>query len=89
MIDVKEDGYLVTSFVYQDGYKILIDGKEVKNECVNKAFLGAKISKGKHQVTIIFNAPMKNAGLLISCLGIILLVFQGRWQDEKRVKRID
>ena len=36
----------------------------------------------------MFNAPMKNAGLLISCLGIILLVFQGRWQDEKELKEL-
>lgn len=88
-IDVKEDGYLVTSFAYQNGYKILIDGKKVNNECVNKAFLGAKISKGKHQIKIMFKPPMKNIGFIVSTLGI-LLVFQGRWKkDEKRIKRVN
>ncbi|WP_455684061.1 YfhO family protein [Thomasclavelia sp.] len=88
-INVKEDGYLVTSFAYQNGYKILIDGKKVNNECVNKAFLGAKISKGKHQIKIMFKPPMKNIGFIVSTLGI-LLVFQGRWKkDEKRIKRVN
>lgn len=88
-INVKEDGYLVTSFAYQNGYKILIDGKKVNNECVNKAFLGAKISKGKHQIKIMFKPPMKNIGFIVSTLGI-LLVFQGRWKkDEKRNKRVN
>ena len=61
-INVSNDGYLVTSLPYQNGYTVLIDGKEVAKECVNKAFLGAKISKGQHQIRIIFKAPMKNVG---------------------------
>lgn len=89
-IDVKEDGYLVTSFAYQNGYKILIDGKKVKSECVNKAFLGTKITKGMHQIKIVFKPPMKDIGFIVSTLGILLLVFQGRWKkDEKRIKRVN
>lgn len=84
-INVQEDGYLVTSFAYQNGYTITIDGKKVNNECVNKAFLGAKIDKGVHQIKITFKAPMKNIGFAISGIGIILLVFQGRWRiNEKK-----
>lgn len=89
-IDVKEDGYLVTSFTYQNGYKIFIDGKKVKSECVNKAFLGTKITKGMHQIKIVFKPPMKDIGFIVSTLGILLLVFQGRWKkDEKRIKRVN
>lgn len=89
-IDVKGDGYLVTSFAYQNGYTILIDGKKVSSECVNKAFLGAKISKGKHQIKIMFKPPMKDVGFIVSALGILILVFQGRWKkDEKRIKRVN
>ena len=40
-INVSNDGYLVTSLPYQNGYTVLIDGKEVAKEC-NKAFLGAR-----------------------------------------------
>lgn len=89
-IDVKEDGYLVTSFAYQNGYKILVDDKEVNNECVNKAFLGAKISKGKHKVKIMFKPPMKDIAFIVSVLGILLLAFQGRCKKgEKRIERTD
>ncbi|WP_279160653.1 YfhO family protein [Thomasclavelia cocleata] len=89
-IDVKEDGYLVTSFAYQNGYKILVDNKEVNSECVNKTFLGAKISKGKHQVKITFKPPMKDIGFIVSVLGILLLAFQGRCKKgEKRIERTD
>lgn len=90
IINVKNDGYLVTSFAYQNGYTVLIDGKEVKSECVNTAFLGTKISKGKHQVRILFKAPMKNDGFIISGIGLIWLGLQGRKEkNEKRFKGIN
>ena len=88
-IDVSKDGYLVTSFPYQKGFSVLIDGKEVESECVNTAFLGTKISKGKHDVEIVFNAPMKNIGLCLSFGGLVLFVVQGRKKDEERFKRVD
>lgn len=83
-IEVKEDGYLVTSLPYQHGFTVLIDGQKVNTECVNTAFLGAKIQKGKHTVAIKFNAPMKDMGLLLSGLGIVLLIIQGGKKNEKR-----
>ena len=88
-IDVSKDGYLVTSFPYQKGFSVLIDGKEVESECVNTAFLGTKISKGKHDVEIVFNSPMKNIGLCLSFGGLVLFVVQGRKKDEERFKRVD
>ena len=89
-INVSNDGYLVTSLPYQNGYEILIDDQVVKGECVNTAFLGAKISKGKHQVRIIFKAPMKKVGFVCSGVGLVLLVLQGRREkNEKRFKRVN
>lgn len=89
-INVSEDGYLVTSLPYQNGYTVLIDNQEVTGECVNKAFLGTKISKGEHDVRILFKAPMKNIGMVCSGAGLVLLFFQGRrGKNEKRFKRID
>ena len=89
-INVSNDGYLVTSLPYQNGYTVLIDGKEVAKECVNKAFVGAKISKGQHQIRIIFKAPMKNVGYVCSGVGFIWLVFQGRRKkNEKGFERIN
>lgn len=88
-IEVKEDGYLVTSLPYQHGFTVLIDGQKVNTECVNTAFLGAKIKKGKHTIEIKFKAPMKDVGLLLSGLGIVLLIIQGGKKNEKRFKRIN
>ena len=89
-IDVSKDGYLVTSLPYQNGYIITIDGKKVDSFCVNKAFLGSKISSGKHQIEITFKAPAKNISLFGSVIGLVLLLLHGRRErNEERFKRIN
>lgn len=89
-IEVVQDGYLVTSLPYQDGYTVLIDGKVADNVCVNKAFIGTKITKGQHQIEIVFNAPLKKIGIAISGIGVILLLVEiKRSQNEKRINRVD
>ena len=81
---------ILSGVLSKDKGEILIDGKEVAKECVNKAFLGAKISKGQHQIRIIFKAPMKNVGYVCSGVGFIWLVFQGRRKkNEKGFERIN
>lgn len=69
---VKKDGYFVTSFPYEKGYEMYIDGKKQNIEIVNKAFVGCKISKGKHDVVLQFHAPGKNLGTYLSFISICL-----------------
>lgn len=71
-VNVKKDGYLVTSYPYEKGYEIYMDGKKQDVEIVNKAFVGCKIKKGSHTITIQFHAPLKKLGLCISVLSIMI-----------------
>lgn len=71
-IDVKEDAYFITSLPMQNGYEVYVDGKKQEYETVNKAFLGFKISEGKHEIEIKFTAPGKTVGIIVSVIAIIL-----------------
>lgn len=71
-INHDQDGYFVTSLPYQKGYTIIIDGKKVTPEIVNKAFLGCPISKGKHKITIEFKAPGKQLGLTLTIISSLI-----------------
>lgn len=79
-VNVKKDGYLVTSYPYEKGYEIYIDGKKQDVEIVNKAFVGCKIKKGSHIITIQFHAPFKNIGL---CISILSTMIGGFWIWKK------
>lgn len=69
-ISMEQDGYFVTSFAFSNGYHILLDGKKVSPERVNKAFVGFPLKKGTHEIVLTFHAPGKTAGSLISLLAL-------------------
>ena len=73
-IDVKSDGYFVMSIPYDKGFKAYVDGKKVLVDEINSIFLGFPIDKGKHDITITYEAPLKNIGLVISLFGIFALI---------------
>lgn len=67
------DEYMITSFPYDEGYTIYVDGKKVEKEIVNTSFLGCKISKGSHTVKMVYRSPWKKAGMGCSAIGVLLL----------------
>lgn len=75
-ISVKKDGYLITTIPYDKGFEIRIDGRNVKIEKVNTAFLGCKAGKGKHKAEIIYHAPGAKAGKAVSVLGVLLFLLE-------------
>lgn len=83
-VTTSKEGYLVTSYPYEKGYEIYIDGKKQNVEIVNKAFVGCKIKKGSHIITTQFHAPFKNIGLCISMLSIMIGGFW-IWKKSKNL----
>ena len=70
-INVKNDGYFMLTIPYDKGFTINVDNQKIDYELVDDAFIGFKISKGKHNIKIEYTAPLKNISLIISCIGII------------------
>ena len=69
-LTMHSDGDMITSIPYDEGFEIQIDGKTVKSEKVNTAFLGCKVGEGMHQVVITYHAPGVMAGKIISIIGV-------------------
>lgn len=70
MIQVKNDGWFITSIPYDTHFKMYIDGREKEIQKVNTAFLGCKLERGKHEVKIVYHAPGAAAGKVLSLIGI-------------------
>lgn len=84
-IDVKEDGYLMLTLPYDEGFTINVDDQKVDYELVDQAFIGFKISKGQHNIKINYTAPMKDISLIISSIGIVAFIIL-IIVDKKRAK---
>ena len=75
-IDMPKDGYFVTSYPFRKGYRVWVDGREVEPEKVNTAFVGVPLTKGRHEVAIIFQSPGFVAGATVSAacwLGLFIV----------------
>ena len=88
MIQVKNNGWFITSIPYDTHFKMYIDGKETKIQKVNTAFLGCKIRRGKHEVKIIYHAPGTTTGKVLSLIGIagFLLVLVQEKENKKIIQ---
>lgn len=73
-INVKDDGYFKLSIPYDTGFEIYVDGKKTSYEVVNKSFIGFDISKGSHNIKIVYTSPLFKEGLALSCVGLVLFV---------------
>ena len=87
-INVLEDGYFNLSIPYDKGFSVYIDDQEIKYEKINISFIGFKISKGIHNIKIVYNAPFQNISKIISFIGILIFLFiLFNEQKESRITR--
>lgn len=75
-LNMKENGYLVTSIPYDTSYQVIVDGQKRQPQMVNEGFLGISLTKGMHKVSIIYHAPGKRLGLALTIMGILLFFFE-------------
>lgn len=74
-IEALEDGIMFTSIPYDDGWRILIDGKETEAiPLLERAFLGVELEEGSHEVKMYYEAPGKMMGELLSCVTLICVL---------------
>lgn len=52
--DMENDGWIVISTVAWEGWRAYIDGRRVRIQIANHAFLGVFVPKGRHRVTLTY-----------------------------------
>lgn len=81
-----DNSYFVLTIPYDKGFNIKVDGKDAIYENVNTSFIGFKIEKGSHDISIEYKAPYKNVSIIMSICGIIILVIFNLYRKKKKLK---
>lgn len=71
-ITMPEDGYFITSYPYQSGYRAYVDGKPREIETVNTAFVGFSLEAGTHEILLTYEPPLQKAGIVLSAAGWLI-----------------
>lgn len=82
-INVKNDGYFVTSIPYDKGFTAYVDNEKVDIEKVNTAFVGFKINEGEHKIKIVYESPLKNISIIISLVSFIIFISVYIFENKK------
>lgn len=72
-VRAEEAGLFFTSIPYDEGWKILVDGQEIKGRKVMEAFLGFDLAAGNHQIALTYTPPGLKAGIAISAISILCI----------------
>ena len=87
-VNVAEEGVLVTSIPYDKGWSLKVDGETREiNDLTGGVWISAGLEKGTHEIELTFRPPGIIAGLIITLLSILVLIFatvlQGALQRRK------
>lgn len=73
VIDILENKTIFTSIPYDEGFKVYVDDKEVEIFNLN-AFLAFDVSKGTHNIKIVYNIEKLPLGIIISLISLGLFI---------------
>lgn len=81
-ISVKEDGTLLLSIPYDEGWKITVDGEETEYYTVGEGLMGLHLTAGEHTVEMEYTPPGFVPGAVLSAICVVLYLLSCLW--EKR-----
>lgn len=91
-INAEKDGVMFLSIPYEKGWSVYIDGEKADTFKVLHAMLGAKVTKGNHDIVLKYSPEGFAEGLMISGVGagvtVIVIWFDHRRKKKKRRGRI-
>ncbi|MCD7813792.1 MAG: YfhO family protein [Lachnospiraceae bacterium] len=87
-IDVKEEGTLLLTIPYDEGWAILVDGEETEFSCVGGALIGVHLTEGTHSIEMNYTPSGLWPGTGITFVSVALFLGTCAWgtMDRKRKK---
>ena len=83
-ITMQEDGMVFFSIPYDEGWKVLVDGRETKAEAVGDAFLGVPVTEGEHEITLSYRSPGFVLGVVLTGTGAGVFILCVIWENRKK-----
>ncbi len=86
-INVGEGEGVMTSIPYDAGWKLLVDGREVKTRAYAGVWLAADVSPGEHQICLRYQAPGFRSGILAWVIAVFLAaLYLGGWKFLRNIR---
>ena len=77
-------GFAVLSVPYDEGWRVLRNGQEVRTYCVNGGMTGIAVTEGENDIQMWFTPKGLNPGKLFSLAGLVCLAGILIWRAFKK-----
>ena len=85
-IKAENNQVMFTSIPFEEGWKVFVDGKNVKPQKLLDTFLGVPLTQGEHEIIIKFRPTYLFVAAIITIIGLALLVLVIIFEHRK-IKR--
>lgn len=79
-VDVKNEGTLLLTIPYDEGWTITVDGKETTYYSVGEALMGVHLTEGAHEIRMKFTPPGLKTGAVLSLICVLLYLLSSLWE---------
>lgn len=73
-IDVAQDGFMLFTVPYSEGFELTVDGQKTELVSVQDALCGVHLKAGHHEIKLVYTPPMFEEGLLITSTALLAFV---------------
>lgn len=80
----KDNQLLMTSILYDSGWKVNVDGKKQLPQAIQNTFLGLNLDKGSHHIIMSYEVPGLKIGSMISVVTFILFISSPLYQLRRK-----
>lgn len=88
-ISLDKDKFLCLSIPYSEGWQLYVDGQKEKLYRANTMYMGTPLTKGNHDIQLIYTTPFIKIGAMISCSGVILFISVCYYEKKKTKQKIN
>lgn len=82
-INCSQDGLMATSIPYDSGWTIRVDGEKVEPEKIADAFIGLKLTRGEHKITMQYRPVGFVPGFVLTLLAVLVLLWMFYMERKK------
>ncbi len=82
-VTADKEQYLFLSIPYDEGWKVLVDGKKAETQTIGNAFLSVIIPEGEHEVSLTFTPPGYSVGWKVSLVSLVLFLLLQIYHKKK------
>ena len=87
-IDVKEEGFLLLTVPYTEGFTLTVDGKREELVSVQDALCGVHLTKGHHEIVLKYEPQGFGTGMWLTLGGAVSLAGIVTLQAVRRKKDV-